>query len=123
LRVLVVEDAEEAAELLKILLELWGHDVRVAHDGPAALAAFRIHQPEVILLDIGLPGMNGYDVAAQLRQQQGRNRPLIVALTGYGGEEDKRRSVAAGCDSHLTKPPDPNRLQLLLTPSRAVTEV
>ncbi len=118
---LVVEDVPDVAEMLKLLLELWGHEVRVVHDGPATLVAFRIYQPDVVLLDIGLPGMNGYDVAVQLRKQQGSKRPLIVAMTGYGGDEDRRRSAEAGCDDHLTKPPDPDRLQALLTARAAST--
>lgn len=114
LRVLVVEDAEEAAQMLKMLLEIWGHDVRVVHDGPAALVAFRTYQPNVILLDIGLPGMNGYEVARQLCREQGRKKTSVVALTGYGGQEHKRRSLEAGCDDHLTKPPNPAALEKLL---------
>jgi PAS domain S-box-containing protein len=117
LRVLVVEDVVEVAHTLKVLLELWGHAVRVVHDGPAALVASRIYQPEVVLLDIGLPGMNGYDVARQLRRQQGRKRPLLVAVTGYGGEEDKRRAREAGFDCHMTKPVDLEELEALIASS------
>jgi PAS domain S-box-containing protein len=114
LRVLVVEDDTEVAQMLKVLLELWGHEVRVVCDGPTALVADRTCQPEVVLLDIGLPGMNGYEVARQLRQQPGRKRPLLVAVTGYGSEEDKRLARGAGFDLHLTKPIDPDQLEALL---------
>jgi two-component system CheB/CheR fusion protein len=114
LRVEVVEDAENVAQSLKMLLEFWGHDVRVVHDGQAALVAYRTYQPDVILLDIGLPGMNGYDVARQLRREQGEKKPLIVALTGYGQDEDMRQSQKAGFDYHMTKPVEPYKLQTLL---------
>ena len=122
LRVVVVEDAEDMAQSLKILLELWGHDVWVVHDGPAALVAYRTYQPDVILLDIGLPGMNGYDVARQLRREQGEKRPFIMALTGYGQDEDKRQSQEAGFDYHMTKPVEPNKLQTLLASAPAPVE-
>ncbi len=114
LRVLVVEDDSAVAQMLKMLLELWGHEVRVECDGPTALVADRTFQPEVILLDIGLPGMNGYEVARQLRQRQGRERPLLVAVTGYGSREDKRQAHKVGFDLHLTKPIDPDQLAALL---------
>jgi PAS domain S-box-containing protein len=129
-RVLVVDDNLDAAETLAEMLELWGHEVRVAHDGPAALKAVVSYEPEVVLLDIGLPGMDGYEVAQQLRKDEGgrrkdegepihpssfRLRPLLlVALTGYGQEEDRRRSREAGFDRHLTKPVDPAAIQEML---------
>jgi signal transduction histidine kinase len=115
LRILVVEDSETVAEMMVILLKLWGHDVRCASDGPAALVAARTYQPNVVLLDIGLPGMNGYDVARQLRHEAGHNAPLIAAVTGYGQEEDRRRSREAGFDQHMVKPINPEALQKLLT--------
>jgi PAS domain S-box-containing protein len=114
LRVLVVEDDAEVAQMLEVLLELWGHEVRVVCDGPTALVAYRTYQPEVVLLDIGLPGMNGYEVARQLRQQPGRKRPLLVAVTGYGSNEDKRQAHRVGFDLHLTKPIEPQQLEALL---------
>jgi CheY-like chemotaxis protein len=112
--VLVVEDTETVAEMLAMLLKLWGHDVRSVYDGPSALVAARTYQPDVVLLDIGLPGMNGYDVARQLQHQAGRNRPLLAAVTGYGQEEDRRRSREAGFDQHMVKPVDPEALRELL---------
>jgi signal transduction histidine kinase/ActR/RegA family two-component response regulator len=114
LRVLVVEDIEDVAEMLATLLGLWGHEARVVPDGPAALLAARTYHPQVVLLDIGLPGLNGYDVARQLRQQAGPEQPLLVAITGYGSEEDHRRSREAGFDHHLVKPVSSAALQAVL---------
>jgi signal transduction histidine kinase/ActR/RegA family two-component response regulator len=113
-RILIVEDQLDAAEMLASLLRLDGHEVRAAHDGPSALEAAREYQPEVVFLDIGLPGMSGYQVARHLREHAGENRMRIVALTGYGREEDRHRSHEAGCDRHLVKPVDPITLQHLL---------
>ena len=110
-RVLVVEDDETVAEMHLMLLKRWGHDVRSACDGFAAVVAARTFQPDVILLDIGLPGMDGYDVAAQLRLEALCPRPLIAAVTGYGQEKDRWRAHEAGCDYHMVKPIDPNALQ------------
>jgi PAS domain S-box-containing protein len=114
-RVLVVDDAEDVASTLRILLEMWGYSVRIVEDGPSALVAYRTYQPDIVLLDIGLPGMNGYDVARQLRRQQGSKRPFIMAVTGYGQDEDKRRSQEAGFDYHVTKPVDPDKLQSVIS--------
>jgi CheY-like chemotaxis protein len=113
LRVLVVDDNRDAAESLSMMLRLDGHEVRMAHDGPAALEVARLFRPEVVLLDIGLPGSSGYDVARQLQEQVSRPR-LLVAMTGYGSAEDQRRSQEAGLDHHLVKPVDPHRLRELL---------
>src|SRR5262249_56587900 len=113
-RVLVVDDSVDVAATLARYLELTGHEVRVAHDGPAALAAAQAQQPEVVLLDIGLPRMDGYEVARRLRQQPTLANVLLVALTGYGQEEDRHRSREAGFDHHLVKPVDPAALQGLL---------
>ena len=96
------------------LLKLWGHEVRVAHDGPAALEAAAAAPPEVVLLDIGLPGMDGYEVAERLRARPESGGPVLVALTGYGQEEDRRRSREAGFDHHLVKPVDLDDLRSLL---------
>jgi CheY-like chemotaxis protein len=112
-RVLVVDDNPDSADSLALLLGMWGHDVRVANDGPAALAAAEAHGPDVVLLDIGLPGMSGYDVARALRES--RAAPgMIVALTGYGQDEDRRRSLEAGFGHHLVKPVSPAELKQLL---------
>ncbi|HLJ95599.1 MAG TPA: response regulator [Gemmataceae bacterium] len=122
LRVLVVEDTEAAAEMLVTLLKIWGHDVRFVYDGPAALVAARTFQPDVVLLDIGLPGMNGYDVARQLRHQAGHSRLMIAAVTGYGQEEDRRRSREAGFDEHMVKPINPAALEQLLAAAELLKE-
>ncbi len=113
-RVLVVDDSLDVAESLRILLQLSGHDVHVVHDGPAALALTRTYQPDVILLDIGLPGMNGYDVARHISREHASKRPLVVAMSGYGKDDDKRLADEAGCDFHITKPLDLSRLQALI---------
>jgi signal transduction histidine kinase/integral membrane sensor domain MASE1 len=114
-RVLVVDDNADSAESLALLLQLEGHDVWTAHDGPTALAAAREHRPEVVLLDIGLPaGMDGYEVARRMRPVPGLERAVIVAVTGYGQEEDRRRAADAGFDGHLVKPVDMAQLWRLL---------
>jgi PAS domain S-box-containing protein len=113
-RILIVEDGFDAAELLAEYLGSLGHQVTVAHDGPAALEAARSAAPEIVLLDIGLPGMDGYEVARRLREEARGAGPALVALTGYGQEEDRRRSRAAGFAQHLTKPFEPAALERLL---------
>jgi signal transduction histidine kinase len=105
-RILVVDDNIDAADSLATLLRMAGHDVHVCHDGADALAAVPRFRPEVVLLDIGLPGIDGYEVARRLRRQPETQEALIVALTGYGLEEDVRRSHAAGFDHHFVKPAD-----------------
>jgi PAS domain S-box-containing protein len=114
-RVLVVDDNRDAAESLALLLRLKRHEVQVAYDGPEALEAARRHHPEVVVLDIGLPRMDGYEVARRLRQEPGLEKTTLIALTGYGRDEDRRRSQEAGFDRHLTKPVDPLELMNLLT--------
>lgn len=105
-RVLVVDDNVDTAESLALLLRLKGHEVEIAHDGPAALKKARSFHPEVVLLDIGLPGLDGYQVASRLRRRRRTARALLVALTGYGQEEDQHLAREAGFDHHLTKPVD-----------------
>lgn len=103
-RILVVDDNVDAAESLATLLEITGHDTRLAYDGPAAVKAAIDYQPDVILLDIGLPGLDGYKVAQKIRQQPGLSNVVLVALTGYGQDSDVQRSQDAGFDHHLVKP-------------------
>jgi len=103
-RVLVVDDNEEVAGTLAILLEARGHDVSIAADGPAAIEAVARESPEIILLDIGLPGMSGYDVATRLRSSGWTGE--LIAVSGYGQPQDIERAHASGCDAHLTKPID-----------------
>ena len=105
-KILVVDDNEDAAALLATILELHGHATLIAHDGPSALAAARAFSPEVAFLDLGLPGMSGHELARELRRLPGLERISLIALTGWGGEEDKRRSAEAGFAHHLTKPVD-----------------
>ncbi len=113
-RVLVVDDHADAANTLAALLRLGGHEVRVVHDGPAALAAAAGERPDVIFLDIGMPGMDGYEVCRQLRRTPGLEDVLVVALTGWGQEEDRRRTREAGFDLHLVKPPEPDTIYEVL---------
>jgi CheY-like chemotaxis protein len=112
-RVLIVDDNQDGAESLALLLRLAGHEVQVCHDGPTALVLAETFQPKVVLLDIGLPGMDGYEVARRLRARPGVGPQLLVALTGYGQDDDLRRSREAGFDHHLVKPADPDKLAAL----------
>ncbi len=114
LRVLVVDDNVDGAESLAMLLQMTGHESVTAHTGPTALTAAAFFRPDLVFLDIGLPGLNGYEVAARLRATPGPVRPLLVALTGWGSEEDRRQSRAAGFDHHLTKPVDAAEVARLL---------
>lgn len=114
LRVLVVEDDEDGALSLAMLLRIKGHDVQVALDGPGALQLAQDKAPDVVLLDIGLPGLDGYLVARGIGEQPGEKRPLLVAITGRNNEADRRRSLDAGIDLHLAKPVDPVQLEALL---------
>ncbi len=113
-RVLVVDDNQDAADSMAFLLKFSGHDVITANDGVAAMATAVAFHPEVVLLDIGLPGMDGFEVARRIRGQEKGRDVLLIALTGYGQEEDRRRSAAAGFDHHLIKPIDLETLQRLL---------
>jgi PAS domain S-box-containing protein len=113
-RILVVDDLRDAAESLALMLTVWGHETRIAHDGPAAVEAAAAFRPAVILLDIGLPLLNGYEVARRIRAQPWGEQMVIIALTGWGQEEDRRRALEGGCNHHLTKPVDPAVLAELL---------
>jgi signal transduction histidine kinase/ActR/RegA family two-component response regulator len=113
-RVLIVDDNADAAESMAMLLRALGHEVRTAPDGPAALERARAFQPDMVLLDIGLPRMDGYEVARRLRGEAGLCKVLLVALTGYGQDEDRRRTREAGFDHHLVKPIDWDDLEPLL---------
>jgi CheY-like chemotaxis protein len=113
-RVLVADDNRDAAESLSMLLRLMGNDVRTVHDGIKAVEEAAVFRPDVILLDIGMPRLNGYEAAKLIREQQWSTGTMIVALTGWGQEEDKRRALDAGFDRHFTKPLDPAQLQKLI---------
>ncbi|MBV9125422.1 MAG: PAS domain S-box protein [Planctomycetes bacterium] len=117
LRVLVVEDNQDSADSLKMLLELFGYDVTVAYTGPSGVKAAKEWTPDVVLCDIGLPGLDGYGVARELRRYPATASTRMIAVTGYGGDEDRRRSREAGFDDHLVKPADPAELQELLATS------
>jgi signal transduction histidine kinase len=112
--VLVVDDNVDSAECVGAMLELNGHQVQVVHDGFAAIEAARHQKPDVILLDLGLPGRDGYEVARILRNDADLKKAKIVAVTGYGSDEDRLRSEQAGMDIHLTKPVDPDRLEEII---------
>lgn len=121
LRILVVDDNKDAAESLAMMLELSGHDTRLAYSGPEALDAARQFLPQVVVLDIGLPGLNGYEVAQRLREDPAFGRPLLAALTGWGAEEDQRRARSAGFDWHFVKPVDASKLEDVLTAAQRKT--
>ncbi|MGZ8217151.1 response regulator [Methylomagnum sp.] len=113
-RILVVDDNVDSADSMALLLGLDGHDARTAFDGPGALAEAARFLPRVVLLDIGLPGMDGYEVARRMRELPGLRDVLMIAITGYGREDDRARSKEAGFDHHLVKPVDPETLGRLL---------
>jgi PAS domain S-box-containing protein len=120
--ILVVDDNRDAANSLAEILRLMGCQVKVAYDGPSALELFRTQAPQAVLLDIGMPDMNGYEVLAALRALHGGEQVTIAALTGYGTDEDKQRALAAGFDEHLTKPLDFAALQAFLQTAGVAVE-
>ena len=122
-RILVVDDNADAADSLGMLLQVRGDEVRVAYDGLEALALAREFEPEIVLLDIGMPKLSGYDVARQLRAARGGS-VLIVAITGWGQEDDRQRARESGFDHHFTKPVDFDALLELIdrTAPRAARE-
>jgi len=113
-RILVVDDNLDAADSLGMVLRMMGHEVHTAHDGLEAVGAASAFRPDVILLDIGLPKLSGYDAARRLREQEGGTEVLLVALSGWGQEEDRRLSKEAGFDLHVTKPVEFDALRRLL---------
>lgn len=113
-RVLIADDNEDATESLSMLLELAGHEVQVAHDGRSALSRAEAFQPEFAVLDIGMPHLNGYDVARRVREQPWGANIRLIALTGWGSNIDRQRTLEAGFDHHLTKPIDPDELQEII---------
>jgi CheY-like chemotaxis protein len=114
LRILVVDDNRDACSTLAMLLKMMGNNVRTAHDGDEAVQAAGEFHPQVVLLDIGLPKMNGYEVARAIREEQWGKNIILVAVTGWGQEKDKRRSEEAGFDHHMVKPLNPQALMKLL---------
>jgi PAS domain S-box-containing protein len=113
-RILVVDDHKDGADSLAMLLKLLGGDTEVAYDGPAAIAAIRRFEPSIVLLDIGMPGMDGYEVARLLRQDRDLDDLVLIALTGWGQTEDRLRTSEAGFNEHWVKPVDPSRLRTLI---------
>jgi CheY-like chemotaxis protein/anti-sigma regulatory factor (Ser/Thr protein kinase) len=120
LRVLVVEDRVDTANGMAELLKLAGDEAWIAHSGEEALVAARAHRPEVMLLDIGLPGMDGYELASRLRQEECGRDAVLIALSGYGDEQSLRRSKEAGMNHHLVKPVDFDELLALINRSHVV---
>jgi CheY-like chemotaxis protein len=118
-RILVVDDMRDNADSLAMLLELGGNEVQTAYDGQAALEAAERFRPDVVLLDIGMPKLNGFDACRRIREQPWGKGMMLIALTGWGQQEDQRRTEEAGFDSHLVKPVDPSALNELLADSAA----
>jgi PAS domain S-box-containing protein len=117
-KVLIADDNRDAADSLAILLWRDGHDVRKAYDGRAALEAAQVFRPDIALLDIGMPGLNGYEVAQRMREEGWGREVTLIAITGWGQAQDRERALAAGFDHHVTKPVEPERLQALLASTR-----
>jgi CheY-like chemotaxis protein len=113
-RVLIADDNRDAAESLALLLKLDGHDVRVVHDGEAAVSSFSDFRPEVALVDIGMPGLNGYEVARTVRKGSLGRAVTLIAVTGWGQDRDKAQALAAGFNHHFTKPVEPGRINEIL---------
>jgi CheY-like chemotaxis protein len=113
-RVLVVDDNVDAAASLAMMLKKMGNDVRTAHDGQSGIEVAQEFRPDAVLLDIGMPVLNGFDAARRIREQPWGKSMVLVALTGWGQDEDRRKSEEAGFDLHLVKPVEPGALQRLL---------
>jgi CheY-like chemotaxis protein len=113
-RILIADDNRDAADTMGMLLEFGGHEVIIAHSGNQALQLGRDHRPDVVILDIGMPDLNGYDVARTARNEDWGKSAYLIALTGWGQAEDKERARMAGFDRHLTKPVDPDLVEEIL---------
>jgi two-component system CheB/CheR fusion protein len=111
--VLIVEDNVDQAQTLRMFLSMKGHRLEIAATGPAAIELARRFRPQVVLLDLGLPGLDGFEVARQLRQEHGESI-RIIAVSAYASENDRRQSLEAGCELHLVKPADPRFIESLL---------
>ena len=118
LRVVVVEDNQASADTLQQLLDLHGYEVRVAYDGPAGVRVAEEWPPDFVLCDIGLPGLDGYGVAAALRQHPAAGKARLIAITAYGSDETRRRTREVGFERHFVKPVDPDILLELLGEAR-----
>ena len=113
-RILVVDDNPDSALSMAMMLSMMGHETRTAHDGEAAVATAEAFRPQVVLLDIGLPKLNGYEVAQRIRKEAWGASMFLVAITGWGQDEDRRRSEDVGMNLHLVKPVEPSALDRLL---------
>jgi CheY-like chemotaxis protein len=113
-RILVADDNRDAGDTLAMLLRLDGHEVHVATDGLEAIEMFKEVQPDVVILDIGMPGLSGHEVARRIRDQCGERAVTLIAVTGWGQKADKDRAAASGFDHHFTKPVEPTVLSALL---------
>jgi CheY-like chemotaxis protein len=113
-RILVVDDNRDLTDTLGMMLRFSGNSIRTAHDGEAAVAAAEEFNPDIIILDLGLPKLNGYEACRRIRRQPGGKQRIIVAVTGWGREEDRRRTKDAGFDQHWVKPVNPAALTKLL---------
>ena len=114
LKILVVDDNPDSATSMAMMLSMMGHETRTAHDGEAALSTAEEFRPRVVLLDIGLPKLNGYEVAQRIRQEEWGAAMFLVAITGWGQDEDRRRSEDVGMNLHLVKPVEPGALDRVL---------
>ena len=119
LRIVVVDDNRDVASSLAILLELMGHEVRLAHDGETAIHLADEFRPQTMLLDLGMPGVDGYEACRRIRKQAWSKDMRLIAVTGWGQDEDRRKSASAGFDGHLVKPVSPERLVELLADLRS----
>ncbi len=122
MRVLIIEDNQDAAEILREVLEMYEHEVAVAFSGPTGVETARAFHPEVVLCDLGLPGMSGYEVATTLRKDPETSQAHLVALTGYSQADERARAQASGFEVHLTKPVGLDEIQRVLVelaPDRA----
>jgi len=124
-RILVVDDNDDSALSLAMMLSIMGHDTRTAHDGESAVATAESFLPEVVLLDIGLPKLNGYEVAQRIRETAWGKSMFLIAVTGWGQEEDRQRSSEVGLNVHMVKPVEPAALERLLAklPSEGIGQV
>jgi CheY-like chemotaxis protein len=113
-KILVVDDNHDSALSMAMMLQIMGHDTRTAHDGESALSTAETFLPEVVLLDIGLPKLNGYEVAQRIREQDWGQSMFLIAVTGWGQDEDRQRSREVGLNLHMVKPVEPAALEKLL---------
>lgn len=113
-KILVVDDNHDSALSLAMMLSIMGHDTRTAHDGESAVSSAETFQPDVVLLDIGLPKLNGYEVAQRIREQPWGTSMYLIAVTGWGQDEDRQRSSEVGLNLHMVKPVEPSALEKLL---------